>query len=297
MTKHSFLPYIIVCLLVAAVVAVVTGCSSRPTAKPIITVSIQPQQYLLEQIVGDKIDVRCLLVNGGNPESYEPSLTHLMNLEKSEAYFRIGNVGFESAIIDRIRANNPNLKIYNTTDSVSLIIRSHTGIGDDDHHDHSHEIDPHTWSSVRNGKIIATNMYNAVVNMDPRNEKYYTNRYAALMTRLDSLDLTITRMLEPKRGMAFMVWHPSLSYFARDYGLKQVSMSVEGKEMSVQAMKSRINGAKEKSAAVFFSQKDFDTRQASVLTDELDVKVVPINPLSYDWENELLGVATALAAE
>lgn len=297
MTKHSISSYIILLLLVVVGVCVLCGCSSRPSAKPIITVSIQPQQYLLEQIVGDKVDVRCLLVNGGNPESYEPSLTHLMNLEKSEAYFRIGNVGFESAIIDRIRANNPDLKIYNTSDSVSLIIGTHTGIADDDHQAHNHEIDPHTWSSVRNGKIIATNMYKAMVNMDPRNEKYYTNRYNALMDRMDSLDMTISVMLEPKKGMAFMVWHPSLSYFARDYGLKQVSMSVEGKEMSIKTMKSRINGAKDKSAAIFFSQKDFDTRQASVLTDELEIKVVPVNLLSYDWENELLGVATALASE
>lgn len=284
-------------MLAVGLIAAVSGCSSRPIAKPIITVSIQPQQYLLEQIVGDKMDVRCLLVNGGNPENYEPSLTHLMNLEKSEAYFQIGNVGFESAIIDRIRANNPDLKIYNTSDSVKLIIGSHTGISDDDHHDHSHEIDPHTWSSVRNGKIIATNMYKAIVNMDPRNEKYYTGKYNALMTRLDSLDKTISIMLEPKKGTAFMVWHPSLSYFARDYGLRQVSMSVDGKEMSVQSMKEKIGGARDESVSVFFSQKDFDTRQASVLTDELNVKVVPINPLSYDWENELLGVASALAAE
>ncbi len=285
--------------MIVAFVAMISGCTPRPDAKPIITVSIQPQQYLLEQIVGDKVDVRCLLANGGNPESYEPSLTHLMNLEKSEAYFQIGNVGFESAIIDRIRANNPDLKIYNTSDSVALIIGSHTGIAEDGahHHDHSHEIDPHTWSSVRNGKIIASNMYKAMVNMDPRHEKYYTTRYKALMNRLDSLDKTITVMLEPKKGSAFMVWHPSLSYFARDYGLKQVSMSVEGKEMSVQSMKDRINGAKDEEVMVFFSQKDFDTRQASVLTDELNVKVVPINPLNYDWENELMGVATALAAE
>lgn len=285
--------------MIVALVAMIGGCTSRPDGKPIITVSIQPQQYLLEQIVGDKVDVRCLLANGGNPESYEPSLTHLMNLEKSEAYFQIGNVGFESAIIDRIRANNPDLKIYNTSDSVALIIGSHTGIADDGthQHDHSHEIDPHTWSSVRNGKIIASNMYKAVVNMDPRHEKYYSTRYKALMNRLDSLDKTITVMLEPKKGSAFMVWHPSLSYFARDYGLTQVSMSVEGKEMSVQSMKDRINGAKDEEVMVFFSQKDFDTRQASVLTDELNVKVVPINPLNYDWENELMGVATALAAE
>lgn len=265
------------------------ACGSRPSEKPVITVSIQPQKYLLEQIVGDKIDVRCLLANGGNPESYEPSLTHLMNLERSEAYFQIGNVGFESAIIDRIRTNNPQLKIYNTSDSVTLIIGTHGG--------HVHEVDPHTWSSVRNGKIIASNMYKALVSMEPENEKYYTRNYRNLMQRLDSIDGVISSMLAPKSGTAFLVWHPSLSYFARDYGLKQLSVGSEGKEVSVQQLRDLVDDAKAGDALVFFTQKDFDSRQASIVAAETGAEIVPINLLDYDWENGLLSVAAAIASK
>ena len=59
------------------------------------------------KIVGDKWEIKCLLSNGANPESYDPSLTHLLNLENSKAYFRIGNVAFESAIINKVQNNNP----------------------------------------------------------------------------------------------------------------------------------------------------------------------------------------------
>lgn len=277
-----------------ATLAAVMACSTKTNERPVITVSIQPQKFLLEQIVGDKIDVRCLLANGGNPESYEPSLTHLMNLEKSEAYFQIGNIGFESAIIDRIRNNNPNLKIFNTSDSIRLLIGTHS---DCSHHGHSHEVDPHTWSSVKNGKIIATNMYKAMVNMDPANEKTYTRNYKTLMLRLDSLDNRIDSMLNDKRGTAFMVWHPSLSYFARDYGLKQISIGVEGKEESVQRIQRKIDEAKSMDATVFFSQKDFDSRQAAVISRETGADVVAINPLNYEWDKELYEIAAALASK
>lgn len=57
--------------------------------------------------MGDKWEIKCLLSNGANPESYDPSLTHLLNLENSKAYFRIGNVAFESAIINKVQNNNP----------------------------------------------------------------------------------------------------------------------------------------------------------------------------------------------
>ena len=58
------------------------ACGGNVSQKPVVTVSLQPQKYFLEKIVGDKIDVKCLLDSGGNPETYEPSLTHWVNLEK-----------------------------------------------------------------------------------------------------------------------------------------------------------------------------------------------------------------------
>ncbi len=293
MSDIRFKSYYIAVVLFSALLTVVS-CSTRTVQKPVITVSIQPQKYLLEQIVGDKIDVRCLLANGGNPENYEPSLTHLMNLEGSEAYFQIGNIGFESAIIDRIRNNNPDLKIFNTSDSIMLIIGTH---GECTAHGHSHEVDPHTWSSVRNGKIIAANMYKAMINMDPANEKTYTKNYSRLVAHLDSLDSRIDSMLSGRQGSAFMVWHPSLSYFARDYGLEQISIGVEGKEASVQRIQSKIDDAKRHNAKIFFAQKDFDSRQASVISREIGAKIIDINPLNYQWEDELYGVAVALASE
>lgn len=284
----------IITIVALAGLLTVGSCSTKTVHKPVITVSIQPQKFLLEQIVGDKIDVRCLLANGGNPESYEPSLTHLMNLEGSEAYFKMGNIGFESAIIDRIRNNNPDLKIFNTSDSIRLIIGTH---GDCSAHGHSHEVDPHTWSSVKNGKIIAANMYRAMINMDPANEKTYTKNYDRLVLKLDSLDNRIDSLLRDKRGSAFMVWHPSLSYFARDYDLEQISIGVEGKEASVQRIQTKIDDAKKRNARIFFAQKDFDSRQASVISRETGAEIVDINPLNYEWDKELYEIAVALAAE
>lgn len=280
----------------------VVSCGGKShDRKPVITVSIQPQKFFLEKIVGEKMDVKCLLANGGNPESYEPSLTHLMNLEESEAYFKIGNIGFESAIIDRVRNNNPDLKIYDNSEGVALLTGTHGACcGEHGHghgHNHSHEVDPHTWSSVKNARIIAANMYRTVVELDPDNEKYYTVNYNRFDAELDSIDRVITAMLAGKQGTAFVVWHPSLSYFARDYGLVQVSIGREGKESSVQQMQSQLDEAKEHNARVFFFQRDFDSRQASSVCEQTGVEIVSINPLSYEWDTEIIAIADAIATK
>lgn len=286
---------IMLSLAVAMIVAFLVACVSKTGDKPVITVSIQPQKYFLEQITGDKIDIRCLLSSGANPENYEPSMSHLVNLGKSEAYFCIGNIGFETAIVDKVRANNPDIRIFNNSEGIELITGTHSHRHGDN--DVVEEVDPHTWSSVKNARIIASNMYRAVVDMDPANREYYTRNYEIFVSRLDSLDSRLAAMLAPCRGRAFVVWHPSLSYFARDYGLEQISIGSESKESSVRAMQARIDEAIADSVKVFFFQKEFDTRQAQVVNEQIGAEMVTINPLDYKWRDEMLIIADAIASK
>lgn len=80
-------------VIVSFIGLVFSGCNSYSSQKRTITVSIQPQKYFLEKIVGDKFNVVCLLSQGSNPEAYEPSLSHLMNLEKAKHIFESGISG------------------------------------------------------------------------------------------------------------------------------------------------------------------------------------------------------------
>lgn len=266
------------------------GCGTRPSSgKQAITVSIRPQKYMLEKIVGDKWDVKCLLNNTADPESFDPGMTHLLNLESSKAYFRIGNIPFESAIINKVKNNNPGLHLYDNSEGISLITGTHGHHGSD--------IDPHTWTSIKNAKKIASNMYDAVVELDPSNRSYYAANLKKFLRELDSLDTQVDSMLRPARGSSFLVWHPSLSYFARDYGLHQISLSPEGKEASVNMIKKSINRANQEDARLFFYQKDVDSRQALSINEQLGAELVEIQPLSYDWDKEMLDIANAIARQ
>ncbi|MBD5323138.1 MAG: zinc ABC transporter substrate-binding protein [Duncaniella sp.] len=290
MKSHNYIIYILmVCSLTAAWIA--TGCGAAPSERPIVTVSIEPQRYILEQITGDRVQVRSLLTEGANPETYDPSVTHMHNLGKSLGYLRMGNIGFEAALIDKISEANPDLKIFDTSAGVTPILGTHSH----GHEEHS-TVDPHTWTSVKNAKIIARNMLQAMEQIDSANKEYYSANYERFITHLDSLDNAITVSLTPHRGESFMVWHPSLSYFARDYGLNQVVVgNAEHKDNSVNDLRGAIDHARETGARIFFFQKDIDSRQVSAINSELQSDEVNINPLSYQWEEEIIRIADALA--
>lgn len=246
--------YITLFSLMLTCVGLLAACSAGPSDKPIVTVSIEPQKYLLEQITGDKVEVRTLIANGANPETYDPSLTHVLNLSKSIGFLRMGNIGFEAAILDKIREEDPDLPIYNTSLGIIPVVGTHS------HDGVSHDaVDPHTWSSVKNAKIIADNMLKAMIEIDPANKGYYTRNHDRFAHHLDSLDNALAAKLAPHAGEAFMVWHPSLSYFARDYGLVQIPAgNADNKEVAITALKESIDHADEHQVRIFFYQKDFD---------------------------------------
>lgn len=264
------------------------GCNntdSRP--KPTITVSIEPQRWLLERIVGDRMEVNTLIANGANPESYEPSFAHLANLERSVCFMQIGNLAFETSLTDKISANNPGLKIVDTSAGIRLIT------GD---HGHDHGIDPHVWNSARNARIIARNMLNAIIDIDPEGADSYRSNFSRLCASIDSVDSICSTLLAPHGSASFMVVHPSLSYFARDYGLHQLPVGTEGKEHSVADARRALDEANEHNARVFLVDKDFNEANAAVIAGS-GIKTATINPLNYEWDTELTQTARAIAAE
>lgn len=301
--------YIYIFVIIMAVA--MSGCGDRSastTHKPTITVSLEPQKYFLDKIVGDKIQVECLLKNGANPENYEPAMNDLITLQRSVAYLKMGNVGFEQVLVDKLAQNNKSLKVYDSSQGIDFIMGTHDCCEHQNHnhehgeecveeHHHASSADPHTWTSVANAKIIARNMLDVVLNIDSVNADYYNENYNRLVASLDSLNSYALAKLASHKGEAFLVWHPSLSYFARDYDLEQITIGQIGKELSAKQLQEQIDDARRHNARVFFFQKEFDSQQASVLNDQIGAEMITINPLSYEWETEIRRIIDAIASK
>lgn len=200
-------------LCALAILSVLWSCASGPlTTKPRIVVSIQPQKYMLEQIAGSKWNVICLLPDGVATTEFDATITHLTNISGCSAYFLIGNIQLEQAITGRVKNIYPSLKIYDNSEGLSLITAPNRK-----------SPDPYTWNSVKNAKVIAHNMYRALVEMDPDNESYYRRRLTRFTRKLDALDTEIKTAVDMSKKHVFISEKSELSYFARDYGLRQIT--------------------------------------------------------------------------
>ena len=264
--------------------------SAQSEQKPTITVTLEPLRYFTEAIAGDQYQVVSMVPKGSSPETYDPTPQQLVALNKSQAYFRIGHIGFEQTWMDRLASNSPQLKFYDTSEGIDLIRTSGHQHGD---HYHAGGVEPHVWNSANNAIILAENIYQALCELDASHQSYYKERLDSLKQTIQQTDQTIRKLLQ-KADRTFLIYHPALSYFARDYDLKQVSIEEEGKEPSPAQLKNLIETCRKENIHVIFVQQEFDIRNARLIADELGVTIIPINPLSYDWPTEMINVAKAL---
>ena len=81
---------------------------------------------------------------------------------------------------------------------------------------------------------------------------------------------------------SFIVYHPALSYYARDYGLEQIAIEAEGKEPSARRMGDLIRQARGKGIRKILYQRQFPVSVVETVAHDIEAVPVAIDPLRED---------------
>lgn len=261
---------------------------------PKVLVSILPYKYFVEKIAGDLIDVMVLIPPGASPHVYDPTPRQMAEINHVGIYFYNGNLSFEQSLIDKMKANYPLLQLSFLGEGITLI--ENEECSEDSHSDHGHHgVDPHTWLSTVNGRIIAKTVFNVLAQKYPQYKDEFLENYRQLVAEIDVVHNKITEQLAALASRKFMIFHPSLSYFARDYKLQQIPIEFEGKEPSPGQLRASIDIAKQEGLKAVLIQKEFDSDNAKIIASEIGGKVVQIDPLSEVWNKNLLDIAEKIS--
>ena len=273
-------------------------------AKLNVIVSILPEKYFVEQIAKDHARVTVMVPPGSSPHSYEPKASQMRAINDADLFFAIG-VEFERAWLPRFLSQDPKLTIVDLSEAVRKIPMA----PEQEHHEEKHQtrnehghdghgLDPHIWLSVRNVQKMAPLIEKALASKDPEHAAEYRKNLAAFEKSLQALDREISGILaKVPEGSAFMVFHPSWGYFARDYGLRQLPVEVEGKAPKPKQLMHLIDAAKREKIRAIFVQPEFSDKSARLLAQELGIPVLKLSPLSEEWSGNLLRLSRAIAGE
>ena len=166
-------------------------------------------------------------------------------------------------------------------------------------HGHDNTLpDPHIWLSPANMKIMAKAVLEQLTTMLPAQGQEFSANYDKFIASVDALDAAIRKLLDPLPAgqRAFLSFHPSWGYFARDYQLTQIAVELEGYEPSPQLFAKIIDEAKARHVRSILLEQQFSTALVRTLAEELKASVVAISSLSLAWSDNLLNLAKVLAA-
>ena len=151
------------------------------------------------------------------------------------------------------------------------------------HHGHecAHGVDPHIWCSPKQLAIMAENAFEAIHAALPDSLKYNDN-YTALCNKLLDLDEEVAEMCKCAPSSYFLIYHPALTYLARDYGLEQVSIENEGKETSAKRLGEIIDMARRDGIKRVFYQSQFPRSSVETVCEDIGAEAVEINPLDEE---------------
>ncbi len=284
--------------IATAVVFGIVSCKNtskqQESQQESITVSILPQKYFVEKIVGSYFNINVMIPPGASPVTYEPTPKQMKDLADSKVYIRIGHIEFEKSWMKKLQNINPEMAILDQSKAATLIEPEYNH-GHDHAGHHHHGVDPHIWTSPKEVRKQIALIYNYFLTAYPEHKQEFATNYNTLVKQIDTLDQYITKTLAPYKNKKFLIFHPALSYIARDYGLEQISIEIDGKEPTPANIKEIIQIAKAENIKVIFVQQQFSTHNAKVIAEEIDGNVLQIDPLAYNWVESIRMIADEIA--
>jgi len=235
--------------------------------------SFFPIDQFVGKVGGEAIERMLLIPKGVEPHDYEPTIKDIQRVDSADVLVYNG-LGFEDWIG---KMSNPQK------------IDASKGLNASYLDERNMTFDPHVWLDPLLAKKQVENVRDGLIMIDPNHKDIYVNNSNNFLNELDNLDEKIRTDLESCKKKDFITFHNSFSYFAKQYGLNQHSVSNTDPESEVTPARLTeiINIAKTLGLQVIYSEELVDPRQATVIAQEVpDGKVLVLSPIEGLSENE-----------
>ena len=146
------------------------------------------------------------------------------------------------------------------------------------HAGHTHEYDPHIWTSPVYAMQMVENIVDALVAEDPQHESEYRQRADEYIAKLKEVDSAFRQVSESAQHRTiFFGGRFAMTYFVREYGFACVSAyhdcSAES-EPSISSVMKMIDEIKASGAKAVFYEELVDPKVARTIAEETQVKLL-----------------------
>lgn len=229
-------------------------------------------------IGGDRIEIVEIVKPGTDPHIFEPTPGDYKKIARSRILLANG-LGFEG-YLDKLRPvlDKSGVRLVVGAEVVNPIECSTEDHDHSDGHGHHHHgaADPHWWHSVSNARLVANQIRDAFVAVDPGGRETYERNSAALEARLAALAqwarLEIATL--PKDKRVLVTSHDALGYFAEEHEFE--ILPVQGistsDQPSSQKVRNLIGRMKKRGVKAIFAESIENPKILGQITAETGAK-------------------------
>lgn len=268
---------LVIVVLVAGLLSACDPGVDVDDSRPVVVVSIPPQAYLIERMTGGRVNVRTMVETGRSPEEFQPLPQQLAAIDGAKFYFAIG-MPFERTWLAKLAEAHPDTEIISAPSQPS-------------------GGDPHHWTDPRNAIMLADAALDPLIAILPEFSNAISSSHKSLIEELEILDARIKTLMDEQKRHRFLVYHPAWSHFAARYGLEQIAFEQDGKQPGARYLTDLLALCRANSVQTVFVQPQSPPDQVQRFAAELGAMPVIVDPLRYDYADNLWEVAQVIAGE
>ena len=230
MKKHRWTAVLLASMLF---MMALTGCGSSRTpsgkeeGRLLIVTTIFPVYDWTKEILGERAsdaELVCLLANGADYHSYQPSASDLVRMAEADLFLYVGGPSeewAEKAIRNRTNTAQKTVCLFDVLSARVLEEETAEGMQEEEEHkEEGPEYDEHLWLSLLNAEEAVKAIRAALKEADQAHSETYETNAAAYLEKLAALDQAFRETVRTgRRDTVLFADRFPFRYLTEDYGL------------------------------------------------------------------------------
>ena len=294
----------IAALLCAALIFSACADGTAPSEDGTMTVvaALYPAAFLAEEIGGERTQVMDLTPAGAEPHDLEMTAGQVREIAEADLLVYAGE-GFQPAVQDAASDLPIEARFDILGGSASPLPAAEDDHHEEDEHADEHEdehggestVDPHIWLDPARLALIAEDLTDRLIAIDPDGAETYRDNAAALVAELADLDARFERGLKDCERREIVVSHSAFGYLASRYDLEEVAFA--GLDPEAEPSPARLaevtEFAREHGVTTVFYEELTSPAAAETLAGELGLETSVLSPLeSRPEQGDYVGAMT-----
>jgi len=282
--------------LVLGLLMALVGCGREAeTGPPIIAATIYPLGSLVQELVGDAVEVATIIPPGASEHATEIPPASMAKLSRARILVAVGMNLDDWLVTMGYQTGRKNLTVVRFDDLVGKREKhdhshDHHHHGHDhghshDHHGHDHSgPNPHLWLDPVQTKTFVAGLGGKLAELLPEHAQEIAANTQRLLGELDMLHEEYTAGLTGVTNKRLVTFHNAFDPLAERYGLEVVTHLTDidispGGEVAPQRLVQAIEAVKKHELKVLYAEPQFAENAVEAIRRETGAAVLRLDPL------------------